>query len=43
MISSHQVARGYLKRPEENAKTFVDNPYGEGEYARMYRTGGACL
>ncbi len=39
MISSHQVARGYLKRPEENAKTFVDNPYGSGDYARMYRTG----
>ena len=48
MISSHQVARGYLKRPEENAKTFVDNPYGSGDYARMYRTGDrellpACL
>ena len=39
MISSHQVARGYLKRPDENAKTFVDNPYGQGDYARMYRTG----
>lgn len=43
MISSHQVARGYLKRPDENAKTFVDNPYGQGDYARMYRTGECHL
>lgn len=43
MISSHQVARGYLKRPDENAKTFVDNPYGQGDYARMYRTGECPL
>ena len=39
MISSLQVARGYLKRPEENEKAFISNPYGQGDHARLYRTG----
>ena len=39
MISSRQLARGYLKRDDINAEKFIHNPYGQGEYARMYRTG----
>merc|ERR1712020_565793 len=30
------IARGYMNRPEMNAKCFVKNPYCSG---RMYRTG----
>ena len=39
MISSRQLARGYLKRHDINAEKFIPNPFGQGEYARMYRTG----
>lgn len=31
------VARGYLHRPELTAKTFIPNPYSDGE--RLYKTG----
>lgn len=30
------VGKGYIKRPELNAKVYVDNPFGEG---KLYRTG----
>ncbi|KAK9856141.1 hypothetical protein WJX84_010553 [Apatococcus fuscideae] len=39
MISSRQLARGYLKRDDINAEKFIPNPFGQGEYARIYRTG----
>ena len=35
-VTGAGVSRGYLNRPEENAKKFVENPFGEG---RMYRSG----
>ena len=37
--SGHQVGRGYLNRPEENAKAFIDNPFETGDFAKMYNTG----
>lgn len=33
------VGSGYLNRPEKTKEVFVDNPWGEGEYGRCYRTG----
>ena len=37
--SGHQVGRGYLNRPEENAKAFLTNPFEEGDFAKFYHTG----
>ncbi|EAQ85529.1 hypothetical protein CHGG_09543 [Chaetomium globosum CBS 148.51] len=33
-IGGHQLADGYLNRPEQTSSTFIDTPYG-----RLYRTG----
>lgn len=41
MISSLQLARGYIKRPDLTAEKFINCPFGEGDYGKMYRT-GAC-
>ena len=39
-ISGPQVGRGYLNRPEENAKAFTPNPFcQETDYNRVYHTG----
>jgi len=38
-ISGHQVGRGYLNRPEENKKAFIENPFEDGVYKKMYHTG----
>ena len=39
-ISGPQVSRGYLNRPEQNAKTFTPNPFcQESPYDRVYHTG----
>ena len=40
IISGHQVGRGYLNRPEQNAAAFIRNPFcDEAGYERAYRTG----
>ena len=39
MISSLQLARGYIKRADLTAEKFIDCPFGEGDYGKMYRTG----
>lgn len=36
-IGGHGVGRGYLNRPEETAKRFVDDPWTKG--LRLYRSG----
>ncbi len=39
-IAGPQVSRGYLNRPEQNEKAFIDNPFDKSEYFdRVYRTG----
>lgn len=39
-ISGHQVGRGYLNRPEQSEKAFIQNPFCQEEgYERVYRTG----
>ena len=37
-LAGKQVAMGYLNRPEETTKSFVPNPYSEGDEL-MYKTG----
>lgn len=37
-VGGHQLAVGYINRPEQTAKVFVDTPYG-----RLYRTGDKAL
>ena len=39
-LAGHQVADGYLNRPEENAKSFIPNPFDDNEdYGTLYATG----
>ena len=39
-VAGPQVSRGYLNRPEQTEKVFVQNPFSrEAEYDRIYRTG----
>ncbi|PHV12095.1 hybrid non-ribosomal peptide synthetase/type I polyketide synthase [Chitinimonas sp. BJB300] len=37
LIGGSALARGYLNRPEQNAQSFVDDPFASGE--RLYRSG----
>ncbi|PKX88642.1 putative nonribosomal peptide synthase [Aspergillus novofumigatus IBT 16806] len=39
-LGGAQLARGYLDRPEETAKRFIQNPFGKG---RLYRTGDMAV
>lgn len=39
-VAGHGVSRGYLNRPEQNEKAFIENPFtDEKGYERIYRTG----
>ena len=40
IVAGHQVGRGYLNRPEQNAKAFIRNPFSDEKgYTHAYRTG----
>ncbi|MCH5227878.1 MAG: amino acid adenylation domain-containing protein [Muribaculaceae bacterium] len=38
-LAGPQIARGYLNRPDKTAEVFITNPFDEGEYTTMYKTG----
>ncbi|MCH5235019.1 MAG: amino acid adenylation domain-containing protein [Muribaculaceae bacterium] len=38
-IAGPHVAEGYLNRPEKTAEVFIMNPFDEGDYVKVYRTG----
>ncbi|MGH8196217.1 MAG: amino acid adenylation domain-containing protein, partial [Woeseiaceae bacterium] len=38
-LAGYAIAYGYVNRDEQSADRFVANPYGEGHWARLYRTG----
>ena len=39
-VSSPQVSRGYLNRPEKTAEVYIGNPFSDDQmYSRVYRTG----
>ena len=38
-LAGPQLGNAYLKRPEQTAKVFIDNPFGSG---KLYRTGDAA-
>ena len=38
-FAGYQVAKGYLNRMKETSKVFIDNPFDDGDYGVLYRTG----
>ncbi|WP_407374929.1 amino acid adenylation domain-containing protein [Methanobrevibacter sp.] len=38
-IAGHQLAQGYLNRDDETQNAFIKNPFDDGDYGVMYRTG----
>ena len=38
-LAGDQIAEGYLNNEEETSHAFIDNPFGEGDYGVLYRTG----
>ena len=38
-IGGSALARGYLNLPDRTQEVFIPNPYGHGEFDRLYRTG----
>jgi len=38
-IGGSALARGYLNLTERTQEAFIQNPYGQGQYDRLYRTG----
>ena len=38
-FAGYQLAKGYLNRKKETADVFIDNPFDDGSYGVLYRTG----
>ena len=38
-LAGYQIADGYLNREKETAEAFIHNPFDEGKYNMLYRTG----
>ena len=38
-LAGDQIAEGYLNNEEETSHAFIDNPFDEGDYGVLYRTG----
>ncbi|MDO4536799.1 MAG: amino acid adenylation domain-containing protein [Coriobacteriales bacterium] len=38
-LAGPQIGDGYLNRPEQTAKAFGKNPFGDGAHENLYRTG----
>ena len=38
-LAGYQIADGYLNREKETDNAFIDNPFDDGKYNRLYRTG----
>lgn len=38
-FAGYQVAKGYLNRKKETDDVFIDNPFDDGDYGVLYRTG----
>ena len=38
-LAGYQIAEGYLNRDEETNVSFLKNPFDDGEYSVLYRTG----
>ena len=38
-LAGYQIADGYLNREKETAEAFIHNPFDDGEYKMLYRTG----
>ncbi len=38
-LSGPALSDGYINRPELTAAVFVDNPFSDGSYAKLYKTG----
>jgi len=41
-IAGEGVARGYLNDAEKTSRAFQSNPFHQGSFARMYKTGDRC-
>jgi len=38
-IGGQGLAKGYLNRPDLTAEKFIRNPFGDGQYERLYKSG----
>ena len=41
-IGGYQLSRGYLNLDDETSRVFIDNPFDDGDFGVLYRTGDMC-